>query len=158
MTMTGISPAPRTASRADALPGLVMGDAARPASREHGVPGKLFIAFGYGTAAVSAVTAIVLALAIAASVDLPGSFWRQVLTAAAWAVLQWRVASEVRRFSRWGWYGAMGELGIASVTKIVSIFLVPQAAFVFLFLVGINAGLMRYFWKRRAQFDVDLGG
>ena len=51
----------------------------------------------------------------------------------------------------------MAELSLAAATKVASIFVLPEAAFAFVVLLGIDAGLLRYFWYRRAQFDIDLG-
>jgi hypothetical protein len=99
----------------------------------------------------------VIGLAMLTGSDLPAELWKPILTGGLWAVIQWRVVGEVRRFSRWGWYGAMAELAIASATKLVWVFLLPDQAFAFLILLGINVWMMRYFWTRRADFDVDLG-
>lgn len=158
--MTEISPAlPAHAepTRHEPLAGLVMGDAAVAAPRRHGLPGQLFIASSYVMSVSSAFG--VVAFAFLATVDADAGFapWTRALATCVWAVLQWRVADEVRRFSRWGWYGAMAELGIAAASKVVWVFLLPEQAFAFLVLLGIEAGLLRYFWNRRAQFDVDFG-
>lgn len=72
-----------------------------------------------------------------------------------WSVLQWRLAREVRHFTRWGWYGAMAEMGIAPAAKVWTL---AQGE-----IVGGVVGLafdiyvLRYFWQRRADFDIDAG-
>ena len=152
--MTGISPALGEPRVHEPLAGLVMGDAAVAAPREHGWPGKLFIAFSYVMAAASAVSVVVIGLSVAANVGLAAAFWKRALTAVVWAALQWRVAGEVRRFSRWGWYGAMAELAAAAAAKV---WVMAQGN-----VVGGAIGLcidlawLRYFWERRDQFDVDV--
>ena len=75
-----------------------------------------------------------------------------------WAALQWRLATEVRRFSRWGWYGAMAELAGAAGAKLFWVFYLREMAFLFLMLLVVDAFMMRYFWTRRGQFDVSFGG
>lgn len=142
------------------LPGLVMGDAAAGTGRRHGWPGKLFIGMSYLTALGLGGGVLAMGLFLAehargASIYFP---WQRLLLAGAWCVLQWRLAGEVRRFSRWGWYGAMAELGAATVTKLGLALFAPFAVPWTLPAVAANLAWMRYFWKRRADFDVDLGG
>jgi hypothetical protein len=142
------------------LPGLVMGDAAVGARRRHGWPGKLFIGMSSVTALGVGGGVLALGLFLAgqsrgASIYFP---WQRMLLAAAWCVLQWRLAREVRRFSRWGWYGAMAELGAATLAKLGLALFAPFAVPWTLPVMAANLAWMRYFWKRRADFDVDLGG
>lgn len=156
--MTDLSPAvPAHAERTVPLAGLVMGDRAVSAPRRHGLRGQLFIAGSYVMAASSAFASVAFAFSATSGMGAGLAVWRQALVACLWAVLQWRVAGEVRRFSRWGWYGAMAELGIAAATKAVWVFVFPEPAFVFLALLAIDAAWLRYFWNRRAQFDIDFG-
>lgn len=156
--MTDISPTlpslPAAHAAPDAgepLPGMVMGDAAVAASREHGLRGTLFIGFSYLMAAGSGLSAILFAISGVGTA-------RNVVGGLVWAVLQWRLAGEVRRFSRWGWYGAMAELAFAAATKLFWVFFLRELAFMFVMLLLIDALMLRYFWTRRAQFDVSFGG
>jgi hypothetical protein len=155
--MTDISPtlpsAPVLAEpeTTEPLPEMVVGDAASASPRVHGVRGALFIGFSYVMAAGSAFSAILFSI----SGGLAGT---NAITGLVWAVLQWRLATEVRRFSRWGWYGAVTELAAAAAAKVFWVLYLREMAFVFLILLVIDAFMLRYFWRRRAQFDVDLGG
>jgi hypothetical protein len=141
------------------LPGLVMGDAAVQAPRRHGWLGRLFVGMGYTTAAAAGFGVLSLALYLATrapeSVYVP---WQRMLIAGGFSVLQWRLAGAVRRFSRWGWYGAMAELGAASAAKLGLALFAPFAIPWTLPMLALNVAWMRYFWKRRADFDIDLGG
>src|ERR1043165_3996906 len=137
-----------SALRADAFPeplsGLVMGDAAAAGPREHGWPGKIFIAFTYFMS-VSAAGGGLVTLVSLASLGTGGAMpWRQAVAGCVWGVLQWRLATELRRFSRWGWFGAMAELGGAAAFKVFWMFALPSSAFAFLLLLGIDVGMLRY--------------
>jgi hypothetical protein len=155
--MTDISPAARPAP--EPLAGLLVGDTALAAPRAHGLPGELFIGFTYLMAFGSALRALVLVIGVVTSGPgvLPG-MWMMGFASCVWAVLQWRLAGEVRRFSRWGWYGAMAELAAAAALNVVWAVILPEMVLWFLAVLAVEAGLIRYFWKRRAQFDIDLGG
>lgn len=161
--MTEVSPTLQPESDAQAssdvpepLPGMVMGDAAVPATRRHGLRGTLFIAFSYMMAAISGVTFVVFAYSAASSGSLVEAGW--ALGVGVLAVLQWRLADEVRRFSRWGWYGAIAALAVAVVTKLFWAFALREVAYFFLSLLIVDALLLHYFWTRRDQFDVSVGG
>jgi hypothetical protein len=154
--MTDISPTAQPAP--EPLAGLLVGDTALVAPRSHGMPGELFIGFTYLMGVVSALRALVLVIAVSNGPGVPEGMWKMGLAACVWAVLQWRLAGAVRRFSRWGWYGAMAELAGAAAMKFVGAVVFPTMAPWFLALLAIEAGLLRYFWKRRAHFEVDLGG
>jgi hypothetical protein len=138
------------------VPGMVMGDAAVPAARRHGLRATLFIAFIYLMAAISGVAFVAFAYSAASSGDLVEAGW--ALGVGVWAVLQWRLADEVRRFSRWGWYGAMAALSVALGTKLFWAFVLRDLAYFFLSLLIVDALLLHYFWTRRDQFDVSFGG
>lgn len=133
-----------------ALPSVVVGDA--PAvERKHEWPGSLFVMLSY-VAAVGLAGSAVGSAGWAAFTGQPGpAGWAVV--AGAGAVLQWRLARAVESFSRWGWFGAMAELGAAAAAKVWALFTggVAGAA------VGlvIDALWIGYFWDRRRQFDVD---
>lgn len=139
------------------LPGMTVGDAAVTAPRRHEWPGSLFVTLSHATAGALGLGVLIFG-AFALRYGLEPRHWVRVAGAGVWAVLQWRLGVAVSRFSRWGWYGAMAELGGAALAKlalaVVAPFTVPGA----LVIVAINGAWMRYFWKRRDQFDVDLGG
>jgi hypothetical protein len=155
--MTDISPtlpsAPVLAEPATAepLPEMVVGDRAFTSPRVHGVRGTLFIGFSYVMAAGSAFSAVLFTI----SGGLAGT---NAIMGLVWAVLQWRLATEVRRFSRWGWYGAMAALAGAAGAKLFWVFFLPEMALVCVVLLAIDTFMARYFWTRRDQFDVSFGG
>ncbi|HEX6368994.1 MAG TPA: hypothetical protein VF006_08675 [Longimicrobium sp.] len=155
--MTDISPTlPSTPALAEPetagpLPEMVVGDAAFASPRVHGVRGTLFIGFSYVMAAGSGLSAILFAIS-------GGRAGANMITGLVWAVLQWRLATEVRRFSRWGWYGAVAELAAAAAAKLFWMFDLRDLAFVFVMLLVVDAFMLRYFWTRRDQFDVSFGG
>lgn len=130
-----------------------MADAAVTRQKRHAWPGRLFYGFSYLVAAGMGCVAVVLGISAVGGVAGPGGF---ALAAAAgvWAALQWRLAREVRHFTRWGWYGAMGEMGLATAAK----FWAMAQGGIAGGLVGLAFDLfmLRYFWKRRADFDIDL--
>lgn len=154
--MTEISPTLPPSQVPEPLPSMVMGDAAAPVTPRHGFPGTLFIAFSY-MMAVSSGVAFTVSTYIAASYGVLADAGQALFTG-VWAVLQWRLAGEVRRFSRWGWYGAMVELGFAVATQLFLAFVLREVALFFVALLIVDAVLLRYFWTRRAQFDVSFGG
>jgi hypothetical protein len=153
--MTDISPTLPPAltepETAEPLPEMVVGDAAFAAPRVHGVRGTLFIGCSYVMAAGSGFSALLFAIS-------GGVAGTNAIMGLVWAVLQWRLATEVRRFSRWGWYGAMAALAAAAAAKVFWVFYLREMAFLFLMLLVIDAFMLHYFWTRRGQFDVDLGG
>lgn len=154
--MTDISPTlPSALAHPDGvgepLPEMVVGDAAFASPRVHGMRGTLFIGCSYVMAAGSGFSAILFTIS-------GGVAGTNAIMGLVWAVLQWRLATEVRRFSRWGWYGAMAALAAAAAAKVFWVFYLREMAFLFLMLLVIDAFMLRYFWTRRAHFDVDLGG
>jgi hypothetical protein len=154
--MTDLSPAVHPAP--EPLAGLLVGDTAIAAPRAHGLPGRFFIGFTCLMSFVSALRALVLVIAIGNGPGVPVWMWKQGLAACVWAVLQWRLAGEVRRFSRWGWYGAMAELTLAALTQLFWVFLLRELAFLFVALLIADMFFLRYFWKRRVDFGIDRGG
>jgi len=139
------------------LPALVMGDGAMRVPRRHEWPGRLFITLSYLTAAAMALGVVTFG-AFALEYGLEPRHWLRVAGVGVWGVLQWRLAGEVRRFSRWGWYGAMTELGAAVAANLGLAMFVPIIGGRGLVMLALNVACMRYFWRRRADFDVDLGG
>lgn len=132
------------------LPPVVVGEKPE-VRREHEWPGSLFYILAY-------VAAVGLAAGAVGSVGwavISGS-----ITPVGWALgmgvgagLQWRLAKAVEKFSRWGWIGAMTELGIAAAAKLWAFStgdVVGPA-----FGLGIDLLWLKYFWDAREQFDVD---
>lgn len=137
------------------LPALVMGDAA-VRTRRHGWPGRLFVGMSYVSALGLGCTVLALGFLVGDSGGaLWGKVWQRLLLGGAMGVLQWQLAGAVRRFSRWGWYGAMAELGAATLGKLGLAVLAPFAVPWTLPAIAANLAFMRYFWKRRADFDID---
>jgi hypothetical protein len=136
------------------LPAAMVGDAARPVERRHGVRGWLYIGFCYLLALM--LVLIPLSAVLNGSVgDLRSPLL--LLLAPAMAVLHWRLAGEVRRFTSWGWYGAMIELAALVMFKVVSGIDEGFGPAVGLVMSVMELAWMWYFWNRRAQFDIDLG-
>lgn len=52
----------------------------------------------------------------------------------------------------------MAEQGGAGLAKIGLAVAMPMTIPSAVVLLAINGAWMRYFWNRRAQFDIDLGG
>jgi hypothetical protein len=137
------------------LPGLVMGDAAVGAPRRHGWPGQLFVAASYLSVLGLGCSLVYAGVLIAENPHVWPKVWQRMLISGAFAVLQLRLAGEVRRFSRWGWFGAMAELGLATAGKLAVSLLSPFTVPCTLPMVAVNLLWMHYFWKRRADFDID---
>lgn len=136
------------------LPGMVLGDGALRTPRRHGWPARMFIGMSYVTALGVGAGLVGIGFFLAGNgrdMNLLQWAWPRMLLGGAWALMQWRLATEVRRFSRWGWYGAMAELGIATIVKLGF----AAAGPVTLPMLAFNIVCMRYFWKRRAEFDID---
>lgn len=135
------------------LPPLFVGDRA-PATRAHEWPGSLFYtlsyvaAFGLGAGALGC-------LAFGVFTAEPGLAALGLLLGLG-AGVQWRLATEVQHFSRWGWYGAMVELVAAAAAKVWG--MADGNVFGGLFGLCVDVAWMAYFWNRREHFDVDLGG
>jgi hypothetical protein len=137
----------------ESLPPLFVGDRAET-TREHEWPGSLFYILSY-VAAVGLAAGAVGCLAWGVFTAEPGLAALGLLLGIGGGV-QWRLATEVQNFSRWGWYGAMVELAAAAATKVWSMAEGNVAGR--LFGLVIDLLWMSYFWERRDQFDVDLGG
>lgn len=162
MDTTARMDAPPTAALADdavhaPLPGLTVGDAGEAAPPRHDWQGKLFVVCSHATAGALGLGVIIFG-ALALRYGLEPRHWVRLVAAGVWGVLQWRLGVAVSRFSKWGWYGAMAELGAAALGKLSVAVMAPYMAGSALVVLAINGAWMRYFWKRRADFDIDLGG
>lgn len=143
-----------------ALAGLTIDDTGQPgdaAAPEHEWPASIFIfianltAFGFGLLAFAALLSLVFGGGMPrwlAALAVP-------LLAAA-CIVQRSLARHVSHFSRWGWYGAMAELLLATLSKVNAIVLEPALIGTVGFGVAIDLVWMRYFWERRADFDIDF--
>ena len=148
LRITGLDPVERP------LPSLVMADAAATGANRHAWPGTLFYGASYLMAAGLAVVSV-LGVVSAVTQGWEARFYALPAIAAVWSAAQWRLAREVRRFTRWGWYGAVAEMGASILANVWGM---AQGE------VGgglcgavLSTLLLRYFWKRRAQFDIDPG-
>jgi hypothetical protein len=135
-----------------ALPSVVVGETAE-VERTHEWPGTMFVVLSYVVAVGLAASAVGSA-GWALLSDQPAlGLW--AAGAGAWSVLQWRLATAVQRFSRWGWYGAMAELGAAAAAKVWTFASTGDVVGPVIGL-AIDVAWMSYFWERREQFDVDV--
>ncbi|HYW13947.1 MAG TPA: hypothetical protein VE871_18430 [Longimicrobium sp.] len=125
------------------------------ANREHDWPGTLFIFLANLTAWFCVIGAGVAAAGLVVDgLPMDGKPWLAVPFLVA-AVFQRVLAKGVSQFTRWGWMGAMAELAVAALTEL------PRSLDVgdwvsSLITVGINVLWMSYFWRRRADFDIDI--
>lgn len=136
---------------------LTAGDAAdyAGANREHDWPGTLFIFLANLTAWFCVLGAIVAAAGLFVDgMPMEGELWMPPMFILA-AVLQRALAKGVGRFTRWAWMGAMAELGLAALTELpTSLDIGDWVSSIIT--VGINVLWMSYFWRRRADFDIDI--
>ena len=98
------------------LPAIFVGERAVAAPAKHGWPGKLIVGLS------RLVTA---GLGIAACMAIPSGLYRMDLMMFAagvgvgvWCLVQRRLTKGVRQFTRWGWYGAMMEVGAVTAGKL----------------------------------------
>ncbi|HEX6040216.1 hypothetical protein [Longimicrobium sp.] len=131
------------------------------AAPEHNWPASLFIFLTNLTAIGCGIGAVVVGF-VAVALMWEGE-WMQAggagLMAAGLAlgcVVQRSLATNIRHFTRWGWYGAMAELALLTLSKVDMLLTEPAALAVAIIGIGIDLVWMAYFWERRADFDVDL--
>lgn len=126
---------------------------------EHGRPAKLFMLFTNLTVVASVFGAVGCAVGVVLGL-VEGNLKLAALTAAAGvglgvvALVQRTLARHVEHFSRWGWWGAVAQLTIGAATN--ASFLVGNSSGGLVSTV-VNLLLLRYFWRRRADFGVDIG-
>lgn len=137
----------------ESLPSLFVGDRA-VTTRDHDWPGSLFYTLSY-VAAVGLAAGALGCIAFGAFTADPGLAALGLLLGIGGGV-QWRLATEVQHFSRWGWYGAMVELVAAAAAKVSS--MAEGNVVGGLFGLCIDVAWLAWFWNRREHFDVDLGG
>ncbi len=143
---------------------LTAGDVAvgrADAAPEHGWPGSLFIflanlsAFGLGAGAAIATVALV-SLLFGGDLEMAGLAGLAAVGLGVGSYVQRTLADHLSHFSRWGWWGAMAELAAVTLTKVAALFTDPAS------IGGTGIGIvidllwMRYFWERRADFDIDI--
>lgn len=135
----------------DTLPPVTVGE--RPeVHREHEWPGWLFFVLAYVVAMGLAAMAVGSVGWAAISGSMQPLLW--AVAGSVGAVLQWRLAKAVEHFSRWGWIGAMAELGLAAAAKLGTLFSGDYVGAVFGLVIDVM--WMKYFWENREQFDIDI--
>lgn len=128
---------------------------------EHGGPGDWFIflskltAIGMGIGAGGAVLALVFGM-FAGDGKMMGITALAAVGLAIGCVVQSTLARHVQHFSRWGWWGAMAELVVATLSKVVALAADPGSFMGPAIGLAIDAVWLRYFWERRKDFDIDL--
>lgn len=123
---------------------------------EHEWPANLFIFLARLTAwglAIGSVACLVSGLS--GAMPLLAGLGLAVALAIGSAV-QLNLVKHVRGFTRWGWFGAMAELAIATLTKVGALATDPVGSSGVVPGIVVDVAWMRYFWNRRADFDVDL--
>ena len=130
---------------------------ARARPREHEWPADLYILLASLSGVGLALGAVGMTVAMVTFVGLL-SVWMipTVLAMAVGSVVQFALARHLKHFSRWGWYGAMAELAFLTLSKVSAIATDPDALVFSGIGIVIDLLWMRYFWNRRADFDVDL--
>jgi hypothetical protein len=137
---------------------LTAGDAARGrelAQPEHGWPASWFIFLSNLAALACGVGAVGVAVATFMDLVPPGTGAALFAGLVVGAVVQGSLARHVKHFTRWGWYGAMAELALATLTKVSTVTENPSAIGGAAIGIIIDLLWMHYFWERRADFDVD---
>jgi hypothetical protein len=143
---------------------LTAGDAAQGmevAAPEHGGAGDWFIflsnltAIGMGVGAAGAMLGLVFGL-FAGDGKMMGITMLAAVGLAIGCVVQSTLAKHVKHFSRWGWWGAMAELTVATLAKVVALASDPGSFMGPAIGLTIDAVWLRYFWERRQDFDIDL--
>jgi hypothetical protein len=150
---------PALLPRADALP-ITEGDAGgvrEERAPEHDWPATLFILLANVTALGMVVGAVAIVGIGVWKPDFMTPKWIGIAALLlAGSVLQRRLATNVQHFARWGWYGAMAELAFVTLAK-VNVLLTDADGGTALVGIVIDLLWMRYFWRHRADFDVELG-
>jgi hypothetical protein len=128
---------------------------------EHGRPGDWFIflsqltAIGMGVGAVGAMIGFVIAL-LGGETEYLGVLALAMVGLSIGYEVQSTLAQHVKHFSRWGWWGAMAELVVVTLSKVVALAADPGSFMGPAIGLAIDAVWLRYFWERRQDFDIDL--
>lgn len=128
---------------------------------EHGRPGDWFIflskltAIGMGVGAAGATILFVVAL-LGGETQYLGVLALAVVGLSIGFLVQSNLAEHVKHFSRWGWWGAMAELVVVTLSKVVALAADPGSFMGPAIGLAIDAVWLRYFWERRKDFDIDL--
>lgn len=120
----------------------------------HGWPARLYIFLGRAGSLFTGFAAVAAALGWFDTAPYGGPV-KVAAVLAVTAVVQLTVANAVRRFSHWGWYAAMLSLGATVVTSI-PLELDPGSWVAAGIYIVLELLWMRYFWRRRADFGIDL--
>jgi hypothetical protein len=159
MTHTSATAEPSSASIPleavrEPLPAIFVGESVVAGPTAHEWPGKLFVGLSWLIAGGLGILACVTMSRGVLSLE-PQTFGLGVAVG-VWCLVQRRLTSGVRQFTRWGWYGAMMEVGAVTAAKLGALAMGTAS--------GVGLGLildivwLHYFWRRRADFGVDLGG
>jgi hypothetical protein len=143
-----------------ALP-ITRGDAAVERAghvAEHDWPAQLFIFLN--NMGAFALAAGALGMFVWAFFDGDASLlrdWGIAVLMAVGAVLQRVLATRVRDFTRWGWFGALTELAFLTLAKVTVLVGDPLGDGIGAVLgIFIDLLWMSYFWEHRADFGVEL--
>lgn len=129
--------------------------------REHAWPVSWFIflanliALGLGVGAVACAGTSLVNL-VQGDFGFAGTTALLAVGMALGSVVQRTLAKNVAAFSSWGWWGAMAELSIATLSKVAAVVADPGSFPGAVFGIVIDLLWMRHFWERRGDFDVDL--
>ncbi|HST62800.1 MAG TPA: hypothetical protein VLK84_29105 [Longimicrobium sp.] len=143
---------------------LTAGDVAMgrvDAAPEHGWPASLFIflanlsAFGLGAGAAIAGVVLVSML-FGGDLEMAGLAGLAAVGLGIGSYVQRSLADHLSHFSRWGWWGAMAELVAVTLTKVAALVADPASVVGTGIGIAIDVMWLRYFWERRADFDIDI--
>jgi hypothetical protein len=130
------------------------------AAPEHGWPGSLFVllskltAIGCGIGAAAAAVGCVIAL-LGGATEEAGLAALVVVGLGIGCMVQGTLGRRVEHFSRIAWWGAMAELVAVTAAKLNVLVADPGNIGALLGLV-LDVVWIHYFWRRRADFDIDI--
>lgn len=126
----------------------------------HGWPGSLFVflskltAIGCGIGAAVAAVGCVIAL-LGGATEEAGLAALAVVGLGIGCLVQNTLSRQVEHFSRLAWWGAMAELVAVTAAKLNVLVADPGNVGALLGLV-LDVIWIHYFWRRRADFDIDI--